>query len=653
MINPLFLAGLLVSFLLSDGLFAVLNAAPHRYDHVVIVVEENRTEAQIIGDRVNAPYINTLADGGVVLDTMYGVTHPSQPNYMHLFSGDNQGVTDDNLPKNFSTTPTSTYPFTTPNLGAEIITAGFTFAGFSEQLEAAGTTNDWADFDPHTATYPNVAYRRKHNPWANWVAKLSPVPANQLTSTVNRAFIDFPANFANLPTVSLVVPNQQHDMHDGSRKMGDDWLSANLSVYAKWAKTNNSLLIITWDEDDYNAVNQIPTVFYGAGLRNGTVAPGTWTHHNMLRTLEDMYGTTHAGSAAQVRPIVGPFTDDPAVNVQSFRQGLGGYTGALDTQLWQETPSTAYGTNQELVADLDTSTVIAGNQVGEAMVRFNSLFGPAGGQIPTNATIESAKLLLFTPLNGTNTSYESADVFRLHRMIVDWNDTATWDSLGGGVSTDNIEAASTATFSLIPVVDGAPAIFDVTTDIELFRAGTPNRGWLIRPSSSGTGNGWTFNSSEYAPDQTKRPTLEIVYSLPNTPYNAWAGSNNLTGANAAPAADPDHDGVSNLLEFAYNLNPKVADAFPVLPNGTAGLPAAHYLTTSGGVLEIQFLRRKGTTAAGLTYTAQFTDALGNAWVNGQAPVVTSINADWERVTVRDSVAGPNPHRFGKVVVGLQ
>src|SRR6185436_15730381 len=132
---------------------------------------------------------------------------------------------------------------------------------------------------------------------------------------VNRAFTAFPTNFAPatfaaLPTVSFVIPNQLHDMHDGSRKEGDDWLRDNLDAYAKWARTNNSLLIVTWDEDDFNGVNQIPTVFYGAGLRDGTVTGGTWTHHNLLRTLEDMYGTTHAGSAAQARPIVGPFVED-------------------------------------------------------------------------------------------------------------------------------------------------------------------------------------------------------------------------------------------------------------------------------------------------------------------------------------------------------
>jgi len=630
-----------------------LVAAPHRYDHVVIVVEENRTPGQIIGDTVNAPYITSLANAGVRLGSIFALQHPSQPNYLHLFSGDTQGVIDDNLPPNFSTNATSTYPFRTPNLGAELISGGFTFAGYSEQLESAGA-GDWADYDPHSATHPGIYYRRKHNPWANWVAKVSPIPANQLSPSLNKAFIDFPTNFAQLPTVSFVIPNQMHDMHDGSRQQGDTWLRDNLSTYAEWAKTNNSLLIVTWDEDDYNSVNQIPTVFYGAGLRNATTTTGTWTLHNLLRTIEDMYGLAHAGTAAQVRSIVGPFTNDPAVTVQTFRQGLAGYAGAQDTQIWQENPATAYGTLEDLTADLDTSTTITGNQVGQALIRFDSIFGSNAGQVPTNATIQSAKLIIFTPLSPTGADYDSDDVFRLHRMLVDWTDAATWNSLNGGVSTDNTEAASTATFSLVPEVDGAPAIFDVTADVELFRNGTPNRGWLIRPSSTGTGNGWTFKSSEASADQTQRPRLEIVYnSIPLSPYAAWVNSFALTGTNGAPSADPDHDGVINSAEFAYNMNPRVRDATPVTATGTRGLPAAYYLADSGGVLEVEFLRRKDFAAAGLTYTPEFAADLPGSWADGLSPTVTPINTTWERVRVRDSVPGPTSQRFGRVLVTLQ
>ena len=74
-----------------------------------------------------------------------------------------------------------------------------------------------------------------------------------------------PSNYASLPTVSMVIPNLDNDMHDGSIAQGDQWLYQNLSQYASWARANNSLLILTWDEDDNTSRNQIPTVIYGAG----------------------------------------------------------------------------------------------------------------------------------------------------------------------------------------------------------------------------------------------------------------------------------------------------------------------------------------------------------------------------------------------------
>src|SRR5215212_3443542 len=79
-------------------------------DHVVIVIEENHS-AQSILPNASAPYINSLAASGFSFDNFYAIAHPSQPNYLQLFSGTNQGVLTDD-------TPTSGLPFTTPNLAA-------------------------------------------------------------------------------------------------------------------------------------------------------------------------------------------------------------------------------------------------------------------------------------------------------------------------------------------------------------------------------------------------------------------------------------------------------------------------------------------------------------------------------------------------------
>ncbi|MBP7949800.1 MAG: DNRLRE domain-containing protein [Verrucomicrobiales bacterium] len=636
---------------LTGSVLSCASAAPPRYDHVVIVVEENRTAGQIVGDTINAPYITSLAAGGVSIGRMFAHEHPSQPNYLQLFSGANQGVVDDELPPNFSTTSTSTYPFVSLNLGRELLDAGFTFAGFSEDLEMAGAA-DWADFDPHSATYPGVKYRRKHNPWANWVAKESPLPANQLPPSINRAFTQFPANFAQLPTVSFVIPDQDHDMHDGSRREGDDWLRDHLDAYAQWAKTHNSLLVITWDEDDYDETNQIPTVLHGAGLRTGTVTAGTWTLHNLLRTLEDMYGVaTHAGAAGQVRSIIGPFTADPAVTTLTFRQGLNGYTGARDTMLWEETPDASHAATVELTADLDTTSSVSGNQTGQVLVRFDNLFGAAAGQIPAGSIIRSAKLILFTP---SGSSSDSDSTYRAHRMIADWTDAATWNSMSGGVSNNNSEAASSASFSLVPDVDGGPAIFDVTADMELFQSGTPNRGWLLRASSTDPEDGWTMNSSEFTTDVTQRPVLEVTFTPPaaGNAYSTWAAAAGLTAANHAPDADPDGDGAENLLEFAFNMIPLAADAVQMAPAGTAGLPFGSMVGIAGGrTLEMTFLRRKAPGGTGLSCAAQFSPDL-QTWSGGLPPVVTSLNAEWERVKVRDSAAANQPRRFGRVLVSF-
>ena len=133
----------------------------------------------------------------------------------------------------------------------------------------------------------------------------------------------------------------------------------------------------------------------------------------------------------------------------------------------------------------------------------------------------------------------------------------------------------------------------------------------------------------------------------------WAASRGLTSLNNNPKADPDNDRADNLTEFSYNMNPLAADARPIAPTGTNGLPAARYLTNvSNGILEVQFVRRKGPTAAGLTYTVEFSGNL-TTWSAGQTPTVVSLNADWDRVTVRDAAVGPNLHRFARIVLTLQ
>jgi len=243
------------------------------YSHVVIVMEENHSYSDIIGDTTDAPYINSLASQGALLTSSFAVTHPSEPNYMALFSGSTYGLTADTCPVSAGSAA---------NLGSELLAAGDTFKGYSEGLPKTGST---------TCTSGN--YARKHSPWINF----SNVPTSD-----SLPFSSFPTSYSKLPTVSFVIPNLNDDMHNGTINEADTWLDSNISAYATWAKANNSLLIVTWDEDDYTENNQVPTLFVGADVKTGDYDE-TVNHYNVLATLEQMYGLAEVGASSGATPI--------------------------------------------------------------------------------------------------------------------------------------------------------------------------------------------------------------------------------------------------------------------------------------------------------------------------------------------------------------
>lgn len=269
---PTFRRGSLLA-LLPLAVAASADAAMPQPAHVVVVVMENHSYDDIIGI-ASAPYINSLAAEGASFSQSFAIEHPSQPNYLDLFSGSNQGVTDDSCPHTFST----------DNLGSQMIAAGFSFAGYSETLPAAGST---------VCTSGSHGYARKHSPWVNF---------SNLATTTNQPFTAFPQDFASLPTLSFVIPNLCHDMHDCSIATGDAWLEANIDAYAQWARGHDSVLVVTWDEDDYSQSNQIATIFCGALVIPGSYA-GTIDHYSVLATLEAMYGLDALGGAATREPI--------------------------------------------------------------------------------------------------------------------------------------------------------------------------------------------------------------------------------------------------------------------------------------------------------------------------------------------------------------
>jgi hypothetical protein len=369
--------------------------------HVVIVILENKSFSGVIGD-AELPYLNALARQSALMtrayfaQTPYGIVpagysgrlpaRPSQPNYLYLFSGHHQGVVPswfqdpaspytgtavndprgNHLAAPLSNTPigvgnnlipASVRPFTTPNLGAALFASGRTFASFSESLpypryDGAGDLSPIADL-----------YRRKHNPAINWVALGSrPVAADQRRNVLpvesNLGFTETTdthdgtryrgfavgaqgnrIGFEELPTVAIVVPNEQHDMHSAGKHACDAWLEAHIKPYADWAREHDGLLIVTTDEDGttnatrgdpyMTGIDPIATFFYGPP---GKVVQGKYDeridHLNVLATVLDRYGLLEAfkrdflqahrgveaeNMAANLRPILDVFGEGPAL----------------------------------------------------------------------------------------------------------------------------------------------------------------------------------------------------------------------------------------------------------------------------------------------------------------------------------------------------
>jgi acid phosphatase len=243
-------------------------------DHVVVAVFENRDYGQINGNS-DAPYLNALMNRAATFVNAHGVAHPSQPNYLALFSGSTQGVTDDHCLDRIHGQP---------NLGRQLLDAGYTFTGYSEDLPAVGYLG-----------CGHGRYAAKHNPWVDF---------DNIPAAANQPYTAWPADPGGLPTLSFVIPNLCNDMHDCGIAAGDTWAKAHLDPYLRWADTHRSLLIVTFDENDGGRGNQILTLVAGAGVTTGVRTEGI-DHYTVLRTIENLYGLPAIGKASAATPITG------------------------------------------------------------------------------------------------------------------------------------------------------------------------------------------------------------------------------------------------------------------------------------------------------------------------------------------------------------
>jgi phospholipase C len=333
-----------------------LDAAVPHYDHIIVIVEENKSFTTVLDGTV-APTIAELAKTYGSATQMFAERHPSEPNYVALIGGDTFGIADDDawycVPgdlrqycKGATATGFVAHLIAGPNLATQLEAKGLGWRAYLESLPAPGSL---AIVSPETDTAPAALYAAKHTAFTNFESVHD-------EPDLAKKLVGFDALFADLrtgdvPAFALVVPNQCNEMHGinmpkappdcheddlgalihrGDAHLHD--IVAAIQASPVW-KSGRTAIVITWDEDDdadrvagkpqsccvLDAHNpgggRIPTIVVTNHGPRGVSDPTAYDHYSLLRTIEDALGLDgHLGHAddSTVLPMVPLFALPPS-----------------------------------------------------------------------------------------------------------------------------------------------------------------------------------------------------------------------------------------------------------------------------------------------------------------------------------------------------
>jgi len=189
-------------------------------------------------------------------------------------------------------------------------------------------------------------------------------------------------------------------------------------------------------------------------------------------------------------------------------------SNSYDAYVQQTEPNTAhdysasggYGTNA--VIEVDAHMGGGGNSEAQGLLQFLNIIGAGAGQIEAGSTINSATLRLWYVNDNSNNNVD------FYRMTSNWNESVTWNSLGGGINAANADLTTGITTQLGGNIDPASVSIDVTSFVTSWvEGGMANYGWGIINSSN---NGLQFASSENTSGTAgwHTPILEVDYTAP-------------------------------------------------------------------------------------------------------------------------------------------
>lgn len=239
------------------------------FSHVYLVVMENHEYGSIVGNS-HAPYLNSLIAHYGLATNYHAITHPSEPNYLALFSGSIQGVHDDRI-----------HRISALNVADQLDAHGHTWAVFAENVPLGCYKLNSASGGPDG---PGT-YARRHEP----AIIFNDIAHNPARCAAITNFSHFDPGAADF---ELIVPNICHDMHDCSVATGDTFLHHFIPGIVNSPAFANSVLFVTWDEgtSSIDGGGHVATIVVGPQVKHGYRSGVAHTHYSLLRTIQSVWG---------------------------------------------------------------------------------------------------------------------------------------------------------------------------------------------------------------------------------------------------------------------------------------------------------------------------------------------------------------------------
>jgi hypothetical protein len=344
-----------------------------RYDHIFVIVAENKNYEQIIGSE-NAPRLNKLAKEYGLATNFYGEVHPSEGNYVAMLGGDTFGIHDDDpwscerfkistaCPDAFQPSYPS-HSISARSLMDQLAAVQLSWKGYFEDLPAPGSL---AIYNPSKENpdpnRPSYLYASKHNGFVNFErVRQDPRIAGKIVP-LEQLRLDLASG--TLPNYAHIILNQCNDMHGlstaapvppadciyddasglirrGDKAIGD--VVDEVMASSAWADRGNMAIVITWDEDSYNSAGpqgccgfdphskanfgggHVPTIVVTNHGPRHAEDPTPYNHYSLLRTTEEAFGIgEYLGFAAETGKGVRAMT--PLFDVPEASASAGGAT---------------------------------------------------------------------------------------------------------------------------------------------------------------------------------------------------------------------------------------------------------------------------------------------------------------------------------------